>query len=318
VGYLFALLGALLFGANGSLAKLLVEGGLTATQLTLFRSLGTAVLAGLVLLITDRAAFRLSPRLLLVMAVLGIGGVALVQATYAAALAYLPVGVTLLLQYTGVLIVALVAFLVFKEKVRARLWVAIGLVLLGLVAVARPWEARLDPTGVALAIGAAVTLAFYFLVGERQVGRTSPLAVSFWTMTFASLFWGLFSGWWELDAGTFARPLDVGGQWGSWELPLGIPLLVTVVVGSFLAFLLFFSALKHLSATAAGIAASAEVVFAFAVAWVWLGETLDPVGIAGAAVVLAGILLAQTARQTKVIVDADLVLPAEPGVGGRT
>lgn len=318
MGYLFALLGALLFGANGSLAKLLVEGGLTATQLTLFRSLGTAVLAGLVLLITDRAAFRLTPRLLLVMAVLGIGGVALVQATYAAALAYLPVGVTLLLQYTGVLIVALVAFLVFKEKVRARLWVAIGLVLLGLVAVARPWEARLDPTGVALAIGAAVTLAFYFLVGERQVGRTSPLAVSFWTMTFASLFWGLFSAWWELDAGTFAKPLDVGGQWGSWELPLGIPLLVTVVVGSFLAFLLFFSALKHLSATAAGIAASAEVVFAFAVAWVWLGETLDPVGIAGAAVVLAGILLAQTARQKKVIVDAELVLPAEPGVGGRT
>jgi drug/metabolite transporter (DMT)-like permease len=318
LGYLFALLGALLFGANGSLAKLLVEGGLTATQLTLFRSLGTAVLAGLVLLVTDRAAFRLTPRLLLVMAVLGVGGVALVQATYAAALAYLPVGVTLLLQYTGVLIVALVAFLVFKEKVRARLWVAIALVLLGLVAVARPWEARLDPTGVALAIGAAVTLAFYFLVGERQVGRTSPLAVSFWTMTFASLFWGVFSGWWELDPGTFAKPLDVGGQWGSWELPLGIPLLVTVVVGSFLAFLLFFSALKHLSATAAGIAASAEVVFAFAVACVWLGETLDPVGIAGAAVVLAGILLAQTARQKKVIVDADLVLPAAPGVGGRT
>jgi drug/metabolite transporter (DMT)-like permease len=318
VGYLFALLGALLFGANGSLAKLLVEGGLTATQLTLFRSLGTAILAGLVLLATDRSAFRLPPRQLLVMAVLGVGGVALVQATYAAALTYLPVGVTLLLQYTAVLIVALVAFLFFHEKVRPRLWVAIGLVLLGLGAVARPWEARLDPTGVALAAVAAVTLAFYFLVGERQVGRTSPLAVAFWTMIFASVFWGIFSAWWELDLGTFSRPLDVGGQWGSWEVPLGIPLLVTVVVGSFLAFLLSFSALKHLSATAAGIVASAEVVFAFAVAWVWLGETLDPVGIAGATVVLAGILLAQTARRKATIVDAEMVLPAAPGVGGRT
>jgi drug/metabolite transporter (DMT)-like permease len=306
VGYLYALLGALLFGANGSLAKLLVEGGLSATQLTLFRSLGTAVLAGLVLLVTDRTAFRLRPRQLLVMAVLGVGGVALVQASYAAALAYLPVGVTLLLQYTAVLIVALVAFLFFREKVRARLWVAIGLVLLGLGAVARPWEARLDPTGVALAAVAALTLAFYFLVGERQVGRTSPLAVAFWTMVFASAFWALFSGWWELSPATFVKPLDLGGQWGSWELPLGIPLLVTVVAGSFLAFLLSFSAMKHLTATAAGIVASAEVVFAFAVAWVWLGETLDPVGVAGAAVVLAGILLAQSARQTK------------PGVGSPT
>lgn len=306
MGYLYALLGALLFGANGSLAKLLVEGGLSATQLTLFRSLGTALLAGLVLLVTDRAAFKLSPRQLLVMAVLGVGGVALVQASYAAALAFLPVGVTLLLQYTAVLMVALIAFLFFRERVRARLWIAIGLVLLGLGAVARPWEARLDPTGVALAAVAAVTLAFYFLVGERQVGRTSPLAVAFWTMLFASAFWALFSGWWELSPAILAEPLDVGGRWGSWVLPLGVPLLATVVGGSFLAFVLSFSALKHLTATAAGIAASAEVVFAFAVAWVWLGETLDPVGVAGAAVVLAGIVLAQTARRTK------------PGVGSPT
>ncbi len=37
-------------------------------------------------------------------------------------------------------------------------------------------------------------------------------------------------------------------------------------------------------------------MFAFAVAWLWLGESLDFVQIAGAAVVLVGIVLAQTAR----------------------
>jgi drug/metabolite transporter (DMT)-like permease len=317
VGYLYALLGALLFGANGSLTKLLVDGGLTATQLTQFRTLGTAALAGLVLLVTDRAGFRLTPRLMLVMAVLGIAGVAVLQASYAAAIGLLPVGITLLLEYTAVLMVALVAFLVFKEQVKTRLWVAIGLVLLGLVAVARPWDAQLDPLGVVLAFVAALSLTLYFVVGERQVARTSPLAVAFWTTLFAGVFWAFFSGWWELDAATFAAPLDLAGQWGSWVLPLGVPLLVTVVVGSFLPFLLSFSALKHLSATAAGIVASSEVIFAFAVAWVWLDETLDPLGVAGAAVVLTGILLAQTARQRKVIVDAELVLPAEPGVGGR-
>jgi drug/metabolite transporter (DMT)-like permease len=318
VGYLYALLGALFFGANGSLTKLLVEGGLTATQLTLFRTLGTAALAGLVLLVTDRAAFRLSPRLMLVMAILGLAGVAVLQASYAAALGLLPVGITLLLEYTAVLMVALVAFLVFKERVKARLWVAIGLVLLGLVAVARPWDAQLDPLGVVFAFIAAISLTIYFVIGERQVARTSPLAVAFWTTLFAGTFWAFFSGWWELDAATFAAPLNLGGQWGSWVLPLGIPLIVTVVAGSFLPFLLSFSALKHLTATAAGIVASSEVIFAFAVAWIWLGESLDLLGMAGAAIVLAGILLAQTARQKKVIVDAELVLPAEPGVGGRS
>ncbi len=316
MGYVSALVGALLFGANGSLTKLLIEGGLTATQITQFRTLGTAFIAALILLATDRRAFRLTPRQLGVMAILGVA-VAVLQSSYAAAIGLLPVGIALLLEYVAVLLVAVVAFFVFRERVKGRLWIAIGLVLLGLVAVARPWEARLDPLGVVLALVAAVSLAAYFLIGERQVARTSPLAVAFWTTLLAGLVWLPFSGWWELDGSTFTAALDVGGQWGSGSLPLGLALAVTIVAGSFLPFLLSFTALKHLTATAAGVVASSEVVFAFAVAWVWLGESLDAFGLVGAVIVLAGIVLAQTARATKTVVDAELVLPAEPGVGGR-
>jgi len=317
VGYLYALVGALLFGANGSLTKLLVDSGLTATQLTQFRTLGTAVLAGLALLVVDRRGFRLAPRQLLVMAVLGVVGVALLQASYAAALHRLPVALALLIEYLAVLFVALVALLVFRERVRRRLWVSIALVLAGLVLVSQLWAARLDGLGVLLAFGAAASLTFYFVVGERQVTRTSPLAVAFWTTLFAAVFWAFFSGWWELTPEVFAHPLQVGGALGSLELPLGIPLAATVVLGSFLPFLLSFSAMRHLSATAAGIAASSEVLFAFLVAWIWLGETLDGVQLAGAALVFAGIVLAQSARAGKVV-EADLALPApDRGVGGR-
>lgn len=62
-----------------------------------------------------------------------------------------------------------------------------------------------------------------------------------------------------------------------------------------------------MSATAAGIVATSEVVFAFLFAWAWLRETLDLVQIAGAAVVVAGILLAQTSR-ANVALDADLAI----------
>ena len=91
-----------------------------------------------------------------------------------------------------------------------------------------------------------------------------------------------------------------------------MPLVVTVVLGSFAPFLLSFYALKHLTATAAGIVASSEVIFAFLVAWLWLGEQLDLLQIAGAAVVLIGIVLAQTARSSKTVVDADLALRTGP------
>jgi drug/metabolite transporter (DMT)-like permease len=310
VGYVYALCAALLFGTNGSVTKVIIAAGLDPAQLTLFRVSGTAVIAAVVLLVVNRGAFRVTWRQLGLLAILGITGVALLQYTYAVAVSLLPVGITLLIEYTAVLMVALVAFFFFHEKVRARLWVAIGFVLVGLAIVAQIWASELVPLGVLMAFSAAVCLAIYFLLGEREVGKTSPMAVAFWTMTASAVFWGIFSGWWTIDPTLFTTPVSMSGNLAGLELPLLIPLLWNVVMGSFLPFFLSLLALKHLTATAAGVVASAEVIFAFIVAWLWLGEGLGPVLIGGAVVVLAGIVLAQTARLDKVV-DADLAITAE-------
>jgi drug/metabolite transporter (DMT)-like permease len=317
VGYVYALLSALLFGANGSVTKALLDAGLTAPQLTQFRVLGTAVIAGALLLVLDRSAFRLRGRQVVVMAVLGVLGVALLQAAYAAAVQRLPVGIALLLEYLAVLMVAVIAFFFLKERVRRRLWIAIGCVLAGLALVAEVWSSRLDPLGVLLALGAAVALTIYFLVGERQVQATSPLAVAFWTMTAATVFWAFLSGWWTLQPADFVAVSSLGGALEGVDLPLWVPLAWNVLLGSFAPFLLSFLALRQLSATAAGVVAASEVIFAFLVAWLWLGERLGAVQLIGAGVVLVGIVLAQTARAGKVV-DADLALdvPAPRNVGG--
>ncbi|MBU1588256.1 MAG: hypothetical protein KKH51_09960, partial [Actinobacteria bacterium] len=76
MGYLFGFIAALLFGANGSLTKVILDNGLNPAQVTQFRTLGTCILAGAVLLVVDRSAFRLKPRQIAVMAVLGIAGIA--------------------------------------------------------------------------------------------------------------------------------------------------------------------------------------------------------------------------------------------------
>ncbi|HET8958469.1 MAG TPA: DMT family transporter [Microcella sp.] len=313
MGYVYALIAAVLFGANGSVTKLTMEAGLSPAQVTQFRLVGTALIAGAVLLIIERRAFRVPKQQWPVLIVLGIVGVALLQATYAAAVQLLPVGIALLLEYLAVLFVALVAYFIFREPVKARLWIAIVLVLAGLAVVAQIWSSTLNVVGVLLALAAAVCLATYFLVGERQVSKTSPLAVSFWTMLIAAIFWAFVSRWWELDPSIFATPVDLGGVLGEATVPMLVPLLWNVVLGSFAPFLLSLAALRHLPATAAGIVASSEVIFAFAVAWVWLGEALGPVQIIGAAIVLVGIVLAQTARVGKrAVVDADLALDTGP------
>lgn len=311
MGYLYALLAALLFGANGSVAKVVLEAGISPTQLTQFRVLGTALIAGGILLVIDRGAFRLTRRQFGVMAVLGLAGVAVLQASYAVAIQLLPVGIALLFEYLAVLLVAVIAFFFLKEKVKARLWIAIAFVLVGLAVVAQVWASTLNPLGVVMALVAAASLTLYFIVGERQVGATSPLAVAFWTTSFASVFWAFFSGWWMLEPASLAETVSLSGNLASVQLPLWIPLAWCVVMGSFAPFLLSFLALKHLSATAAGVVASSEVIFAFLVAWLWLGEGLNAVQLIGAGVVLAGIILAQTAREGKVV-DADLALVTGP------
>jgi len=161
-----------------------------------------------------------------------------------------------------------------------------------------------------MALIAAVTLAIYFLVGERQVTSTSPLTVAFWTAGFAALFWVFFSGWWRIDPAIVFEPISLGGNLADVVLPLWMPLVWLVVLGSFLPFLLSFAAIGRLKATPAGIIASSEVIFAFAVAWLWLGESLDAVQLIGAGIVLAGIVLAQTARAGRVL-DADLAFKSD-------
>jgi len=307
VGYLFGLLAALLFGANGSVIKVVLASGLSPTQVTQFRTLGAFLISGVILLIIDRTAFRLPRKQIAIMALLGIVGLALLQVTYAFAIQLLPVGIALLLEYLAVLLVALVAFFFFKEKVKPRIWVAVGCVLLGLTIVAQIWASTLNGLGVLMALAAAVTLAIYFLVGERQVVATSPLAVAFWTSGFAALAWAPFSRWWEVDPAILGEHVSLSGNLASVIVPLWIPLLWLLVMGSFLPFLLSFAALGRLKATAGGIVASSEVIFAFIVAWLWLGEALSVLQLFGAAIVLAGIILAQTSRPDRVI-EADLAL----------
>jgi drug/metabolite transporter (DMT)-like permease len=56
------------------------------------------------------------------------------------------------------------------------------------------------------------------------------------------------------------------------------------------------SALHHVPATRVTIIAMLEPVLAALFAWVWLEEELGAVQIAGGLIVLAGVVLAQTAR----------------------
>jgi drug/metabolite transporter (DMT)-like permease len=69
-----------------------------------------------------------------------------------------------------------------------------------------------------------------------------------------------------------------------------------VVLGSIVPYLLVAGALRHLPATSVGIIGMVEPIVAGAVAWFTLREALNPSQLAGGALVLLGVALAETAR----------------------
>ena len=297
LGYAMVAIAATLFAVNGTVSKVILKSGITADQLTEVRCAGA--LAGLVILAAalQPVSLRIRPNELPLLLALGIGGLALVQWSYFYAIARLEIGIALLIQFVGPILVALWARFVYAEHVRQRIWLALCLALGGLTLIVQVWHGgRLSSAGLAAAVVAAITYAAYILLAERGVQRRDPISLSTWGFVFATLFWSALAPWWDFPGERANDSVSLLGNLASGELPAWVLMLWMVVLGTIVPFLLVVGALRHVTATRAGITGMLEPVVAILVAWAWLGESLQPVQLGGAALTLAGIGLAQTAR----------------------
>jgi drug/metabolite transporter (DMT)-like permease len=297
LGYAMVAVAATLFAVNGTVSKVILGSGITAQELTEVRCAGA--LAGLTLIaaLVRPASLRLRRRELPLLVALGVGGLALVQWAYFFAIHRVAIGIALVIQFVGPILVALWARFVYGEHVRQRIWIALALALTGLVLVVEVWKAhRPNGAGLAAAALAAVTYAAYILLAERGVRRRDPISLSAWGFLFATLFWSALAPWWSFPGARVAHRVSLLGNLASTHLPVWALMLWMVVLGTIIPFALVVAALRHISATRAGITAMLEPVLAIVIAWAWLGESLDPLQLSGAAATLAGISLAQTSR----------------------
>jgi drug/metabolite transporter (DMT)-like permease len=221
----------------------------------------------------------------------------MVQWLYFVAIHRLPIGIALLLEYLAPILIALWAWLVLREPVRRRIWAALLLALAGLTLVVEVWSGiSLDGLGVAAALSAAVAYSVYVLMAERAVGRRDPASLLCFGFGFAALFWAVVQPPWRFPAAQLGDDVSLLGRLSGWSLPVWLLLVFVVVVGTMITFLLVTAALRHISATRVAIIAMLEPVVAGIVAFAWLGESFGALQLVGGGVVLAGIILAQTAR----------------------
>jgi drug/metabolite transporter (DMT)-like permease len=299
------LAGATMFIVNAGVSRVALRSGVDPVSLTTIRVTGTALVLVVFAALFRRSALRPpSGRLALMLVAHGLIGVAALQWTYFVAIDRLPVGMALLLEYQAPIIVAVWARFVQKEQVRPRMWVGLALAMTGLAAATGVGSGlEFDSIGILAGFGAAICFAAYFLIGEHGVGLLDPLRVILWSFLVATVALNVVSPITSFDTGLLDDQVSLLGRLAAYDVPVWSLLAWVIVLGTLLPFGVELLALRHLRATTVTMIAMLEPVGVSALGWVWFYEEIGTAGLVGGVAVVAGILLAQSARQAAVVVE---------------
>jgi len=285
LGYALAASAATMWALNGSLSRLLLDDGVSALRLAQLRGVLSFVLLAAALAIARPRLLRVRRQDIPRLAFLGVVGLAGVHATYFFAISRLDVGVALIIQYLGPLILLLWLRLVHRRQLQRSLWGAAVLSVIGCFLVVQAWNpGAIDGLGLLAAFGAAITFAIYLYSSEQAGHRYEPVTTLVWGFGFASLFWLVVQPPWSFPFAEFTSAENIA-------LGLGV-----AVIGTLLPFVCIVAALRHVPASRAAVVATLEPVLAAIIAWPVLGQDLDVAQIAGGLIVVGAVVWVQIQR----------------------
>ncbi len=297
LGFTFAVLATLLFGLNASTSKVLVQSGIDPSLLVLIRTASTALIAGVIVAATNPSALKIRRDEIAKFALFGVIGIAVMIWAYTESVSRIPVGITLLFEYTAIVMIPLASWFLFKERPARGLWTGVALVVAGMVIVGKIWNSTLDGLGVFFGLLCAVSVTVYFITGDRIQRRRDSFSTLFHAMWIASAFWLVVKRPGPDQFPDLTAMLDLGGNLAGSTVPTWLALIWLGTFGSFLPLFFAFAGLRHLSATVMGVVSTAETLFAFVFGFLWLGETIDGIQTIGGVLVISGILVTQLTKK---------------------
>jgi drug/metabolite transporter (DMT)-like permease len=287
VGLALALVSGATFGTSGSFASSLLSAGWSPGAAVTARVCIAALVLTVPALLQLRSV-RVSARGLPSIVLYGVVAVAGSQLCYFNAVQHLSVAVALLLEYSGILLVIAWMWAVHGHRPR-RLTLTGGLVALaGLILVLDLAGAhKVDLVGILWGLGAAVGLAVYFVLSSATEDALPPLVAAWGGLAVGAAVLGAAIGVGALPVHATSADVTLLDHRVSWVVPtLGMSLLAAAV-----AYVTGIAAARLLGAKIASFVGLTEVLFAVAFAWLLLGQRLDVVQAAGAALVVGGIAL---------------------------
>jgi drug/metabolite transporter (DMT)-like permease len=290
-GLALGVLSAACFGTSGTFGSALIGAGWSPAGAVLARVCVAALALTVPALLTLRGRWGLLRRSARLVVVYGLVGVAACQVCYFNAIARMDVGISILLEYLG--IVFIVGWLWARHGQRPQLLTVLGGVAalggLGLM-LDLSGAGGVSLAGVLWALAAAVAMAVYFFQ-SAQPGLDGEEALPPVVLTWGGMVTGAAAI--AVVGATGLMPLRFAAgdvSLANTRLSWLVPVLGVGLVAAAVAYVTGIGAARRLGAKLGSFVAMAEVLFAAGFAWVLLHQVPTGIQFLGGALILAGVV----------------------------
>jgi drug/metabolite transporter (DMT)-like permease len=299
-GVAIGLVSAMCFGTSGTFGSALIGSGWSPAGAVFARVAVAALALTVPAVLALRGRWRALLRSAWQVTVYGLVGVAACQVCYFNAIALMPVGISIMLEYLG--IVLIVGWLWARHGQRPRpLTVGGGVAALGGLALMLnlTGSGGVSLIGVLWALTAAVSMAVYFFqsaatsetggAGDADAGRPAdlpPVVLTWGGMIVGAASIALLGAARVMPLRFAGSDVALFGGRTSWIVPvLGLGVLAAAI-----AYVTGIGAARRLGPKFGSFVAMAEIGFAVLFAWILLHQTPTAMQFVGGALILAGVI----------------------------
>jgi len=286
-GFALALISAAAFGTAGAFGKSLLDTGWSPVAAVAVRvAIGSLVLLVPTMMVM-RGKWHTLRRGWPSVVIFGVFGVGVAQVAFYQAVQYIPVGVALMLEYLGILLVVMWLWLRHGQRPRTLTVIGAVLAVAGLALVLDVFGVgSINMVGVLWGLFAATGLAAYFIVSGDDSHDTPPLVIATAGLMLGTValgvagFVGLAAWEWSTSA------VILAGN----AVPFWVSLIGMGVAAAAIAYGLGVIATRAIGSKMASFFGLTEVLFAVLFAWLLLGQLPGLIQLLGGAIILTGVI----------------------------
>lgn len=281
-GSILIILAGCFWGSMGIFVRRLGTYGFSSIQIVSIRVTLAALLFALVLLIKDRAGFKVLFRDLPLFLGLGFGSILFFTVCYFTAITMMPLSTAAILLYTSPVWIMLMSVLFFHEKLDRRKLMALVLAFAGCVMVSGISGGGLTPIGLLVGLGSGIGYGLYSILGTIALRRYSPYTVTTYTFIFAAV------GSWII-----CRPVELFDKFTNTAHIgfLTVFCCLTALVTAVIPFLAYTCGLQNVEASKAGIIATIEPMVATLIGILVFSEPLTLISGLGILLILTAVVI---------------------------